>query len=150
MDEFSISEPLNPSEFDRYYELRYRMLRAPWGQPAGSERDELETSSIHLVVRAQDGCIVGCGRLTPETGRCGRIRYMAIDVPYQKMGLGSRLLITLEQRALRLNLQLLRLNARSEQLAFYLKHQYRRLGPGPLLFDQIPHERMEKRLDDGF
>ena len=34
--------PETAEEFDAYYNLRWMVLRAPWNQPTGSEKDEYE------------------------------------------------------------------------------------------------------------
>jgi len=61
-------------------------------------------------------------------------------------GLGRRILAALEGRARALGLRRIVLDAREEAAGFYLRHGYRVLGRGHLLFGVIPHLRMEKRL----
>src|SRR5947207_818363 len=39
------------------------MLRAPWGQPRGSDRDSAEESAFHLLLLDPAGKAVACGRL---------------------------------------------------------------------------------------
>ena len=41
-----VRPPQNPEEFERYRDLRWRILRAPWNQPRGSELDEIEAKEI--------------------------------------------------------------------------------------------------------
>ena len=44
-----IIEPTTSEEFKKYYNLRYEILRKPWGQPQGSEIDDGdETSGINF------------------------------------------------------------------------------------------------------
>ena len=45
-----VIEPQTPEEFKQYFSLRYEILRKPWGQPKGSERDEGEETSIHRMI----------------------------------------------------------------------------------------------------
>ena len=45
----TIKQPESPEEFKQYYELRYRILRAPWGEPEGSEVDEMEDQCFHIM-----------------------------------------------------------------------------------------------------
>ena len=35
----TVIEPQTQEEFKQYYSLRYEILRKPWRQPKGSERD---------------------------------------------------------------------------------------------------------------
>ena len=35
----TVIEPQTPEEFKQYYNLRFEILRKPWGQPKSSERD---------------------------------------------------------------------------------------------------------------
>ena len=39
----TIIEPQTPKEFEAYYLLRYEVLRKPWKQPFGSEKDDMES-----------------------------------------------------------------------------------------------------------
>ena len=56
-----IREPKDNSEFEAYYDLRWRILRKPWGQERGSEKDELEEEAFH-VIAVDNGRIIGGGR----------------------------------------------------------------------------------------
>ena len=40
-DEFALAEPRTTQEWESYFDLRWRVLREPWGQARGSERDDL-------------------------------------------------------------------------------------------------------------
>ena len=46
----NIIEPKSSEEFRKYYNLRYEILRKPWGQPKGSERDDGEDMSSHRMI----------------------------------------------------------------------------------------------------
>jgi hypothetical protein len=72
--------PATESEFEAYYALRWKILREPWNQPPGSEKDEFEGEAVHLAAWDDYGKIIGVGRLhrvvgnRPErTGRLGRV-----------------------------------------------------------------------------
>ncbi len=62
-DELILRSPASPSDWDTYFDLRWRILRAPWGQPRGSERDSAEESAFHLLLLDHAGKAVACGRL---------------------------------------------------------------------------------------
>ena len=55
-------EPQTPKEFEAYYLLRFEILRKPWKMPAGSEKDELENESIHIMACDENKNILGVFR----------------------------------------------------------------------------------------
>jgi ribosomal protein S18 acetylase RimI-like enzyme len=141
-----VLEPSTAEDFRRYYELRWKILRAPWDQPRGSERDPLDESSLHLMLIDARRRILGVGRLHFNTIREAQIRYMAIDIPCQRKGLGSVLLSALETRAMDLGAATMVLDARESALGFYRKHGYIACGSGHVLFNRIAHLHMSKPL----
>ncbi len=139
--------PETPGEWDQYYNLRWRVLREPWGQPLGSERDELDLQSFHAAI--WDGVMpVAVGRLHFNSPLEAQVRYMAVDPNWQGQQLGSRILSLLEARAQSAGAQRVVLNAREDAAGFYHRHGYSVTGPAGLLFGAIPHLQMLKRLDD--
>jgi hypothetical protein len=50
--------PKTALEFEHYYKLRWQILRQPWGQVLGSERDSLEQEIID-----EDNKVLAVGRL---------------------------------------------------------------------------------------
>ncbi len=141
-----IIEPACAEDYRNYYDLRWRILRAPWNQPRGSERDPQDAVSTHLMLVDARGKPLAAGRLHFNTIREAQIRYMAVEVPHQRNGLGSRLLAALEQRARALGAAVIVLDARETALGFYRKHGYQVLGSGHMLFNRIAHVRMSKPL----
>jgi GNAT superfamily N-acetyltransferase len=140
-------EPATPSEFQQYYDMRWKTLRAPWNQPRGSETDALDAASTHLMAVDSGQCVLGVGRLHFSTLGEARIRYMGVATEYRRKGIGTLILRGLENKALGLGAARIVLDARETALGFYLKHGYVATGPGPMLFNRIAHVRMEKRLD---
>ncbi|MGB5261903.1 MAG: GNAT family N-acetyltransferase [Gammaproteobacteria bacterium] len=141
-----IIEPTTAEDFRQYYALRWKILRAPWGQPPGSERDPQDADSMHLMLVDPKHVAVGVGRVHFNSIREAQIRYMAIDVSAQRRGLGSRLLAALETRASELGAARVVLDARETALRFYHKHGYEAVGPGPMLYNSIAHVKMRKDL----
>lgn len=101
---------------------------------------------MHLMLVDAAGEALAVGRLHRLDGHTGQIRYMAVAPAWRGQGLGRRLLAALEARALALGLRRIVLDAREAAAGFYLRHGYRPLGPGHVLFGTIRHVRMEKRL----
>ena len=144
-DSLRIIEPSSADEYRRYYDLRWKILRAPWNQPRGSEQDELEKNSRHFMVLDKK-TVAGVGRLHFNSIREAQIRYMAIDLSQQRKGIGTLLLNALEQCAIDHGAARIVLDAREHALRFYHKNGYSADGPGHVLFNSIPHVQMSKNL----
>ena len=138
--------PATEQQFARYYALRWEILRAPWQQPRGSERDEWESQAHHVMVCDDGQKVAGVGRIHLTTDRQAQIRYMAVAQAYRNQGIGTQILNHLESWAAQQGVRTLFLHARSTASAFYQARGYRILGPGPTLYDQIHHVKMEKPL----
>ena len=54
---FTVVTP-QESDFKEYYLMRWQVLRKPWNQPIGSERDANEESSWHFAVKDELGFII--------------------------------------------------------------------------------------------
>lgn len=143
-----IRAPRSPGELEDYFQLRWRLLRAPWGQPPGSERDQLEAQAIHRLACDPRGRVVAVGRLhrVANDAKRGQIRYMAVDPNWRGRGLGRSLLESLEVEARMLGLERIELNAREAAAGFYARHGYAILGPAQSLYGVIAHLKMAKRL----
>lgn len=137
--------PSTPGEWERYYELRWKVLREPWGQPRGSERDDLDSRSFHAALWDGDDAIAA-GRLHLNSPAEAQVRYMAVDPSRQGQGLGSRILGILEARAVEIGATSIVLNAREEAAGFYRRHAYEKIGSAGLLFGSILHLRMRKQI----
>jgi GNAT superfamily N-acetyltransferase len=140
-----VRAPATDAEWDAYFELRWRILRAPW-QQSGPARDETDDTSIHCMVCDANGRVVAVGRLHQVDTATGQIRFMAVDDSEQRKGYGSLLLHALEQRARERGLDRIVLQARENAVLFYQHHGYRVEEKTFLLFDEIQHYLMSKRL----
>ena len=143
--EVKICKPLTMEEFKKYYDLRWKVLRKPWKQPKGSEKDEREKEAIHIMAYI-DSQIVGAGRLHFNTEKEAQIRYMAIEKKYRRKGIGSLILKELEKRAKETCAEYIILNAREKAVNFYKKHGYKIVKRTYTLFGSINHWEMQKRL----
>jgi len=141
-----IIEPASPEDYQKYYNLRWTVLRAPWNQPRGSERDPRDADSTHLMMIDVRDAAVAVGRLHFNSIREAQVRYMAVVVDQQRRGFGSRLLQALEEKAASLGAACIVLDARETALGFYRKQGYSVDGPGHVLYNCISHVRMSKTL----
>jgi len=145
-EEFTLVEPRTAQEWESYFDLRWRVLREPWGQPRGTERDDLDAESFHLMLRDSSGAVVAVGRLHLNSPSEAQVRYMAVDESHRGRGLGSRILSGLEDRARSERVTGVVLNARDNTINFYRRHGYCVEGPADILFGEVRHFRMRKDL----
>lgn len=141
-----ITKPQTPEEFERYYDLRWRILRAPWDQPRGSEKDEKEDEAIHVMACEEDGIPVGVGRAHFNSPEEAQVRYMAVEENQRGKGVGELILKELERRAGQKGAVYMVLNARDNAVAFYERYGYRIIKQSHTLFGSIPHFEMRKDL----
>lgn len=139
--------PQTPAQFEAYYDLRWRILRAPWQQPRGSERDELENTATHRMIVNQEQQVLAVGRLHALDEARGQLRYMAVDPACRGQGLGKQLLLSLEDAARQQGMTTLVLHAREPVVGFYQQHGYILLGQSHTLFGEIVHYKMYKFLE---
>lgn len=137
--------PATEAQWQGYYQLRYQVLRAPWEQPPGSERDALEAQSHHRMIVNAAGDILAVGRLHLVDAETAQVRYMAVAENARGSGLGAKLLHALEQQAVAIGARRVVLNARDSAVAFYEKSGYQPGAAQPALFG-IPHWQMSKAL----
>jgi ribosomal protein S18 acetylase RimI-like enzyme len=144
----AVEPPQHPADWTAYYQLRYRVLRQPWGQPLGSERvpDDEAPTTTHALWRAPDGGVAGVARLSPSGPGQGQIRFMAVDPTWQGHGVGRQLLEYLEAAARQQGLTAIELHARDNAVGFYQQLGYSVVEPSHTLFGVIPHFLMRKLL----
>jgi GNAT superfamily N-acetyltransferase len=141
-----VRPPQTDEEFARYYDLRWQILRAPWRQSRGSERDELETTADHAAVFDERGAVLAIGRLHLNSPTEAQIRYMAVADVVRGQGVGRQIVEYLEAVARRRGASVIALNAREEVAGFYERLGYEVVGPGPMMFGAITHVKMQKQL----
>ncbi|MFC1505852.1 GNAT family N-acetyltransferase [Thermoproteota archaeon] len=140
-----ILQPKNQVDIEKYYDLRWRILREPWKQPRGSEKDPLEDESIHLMVCINKR-IVAVGRLHFNSDIEAQIRYMAVELNFQNRGFGTLLIGELEKIAKNKGAHHVILNGRDIALQFYQKNGYTIVKKAHTIFGSIEHWKMRKDL----
>ncbi len=147
---FHIQQPFTAEEFKHYYHLRWKILRAPWGQAEGSEKDDIEHLCFHIMAvtsaLTSDSIVIGVARLQYNDETEAQIRYMAVDKLFEHKGLGRELVATMERQAKKTSHTKIILNARESAIGFYQKTGYELVEKSYLLFDLIQHYRMVKKL----
>ena len=142
-----LKSPQVEQEWQDYFDLRWRILRAPWQQPRGSEQDEYEDSAYHVMASDQQRqVIVAIGRIHQLDDHSAQIRYMATAESARGRGIGALVLRELEQQACHWGTTHILLNAREQAVTFYQRHGYRVIAQAEMLFGEIAHLRMQKIL----
>jgi GNAT superfamily N-acetyltransferase len=143
-----IAAPHTPTDWAAYYQLRYAVLRQPWGQPEGSERaeDDAAPTTTHALLLAPDGQALGVGRLHPSSAQQGQVRFMAVHPAAQGQGVGRQVLEYLEEAARLQGLTEIVLHAREQAVPFYQRLGYSVVAPSHTLFGSVPHFLMQKQL----
>ena len=140
-----IRRPINEHEWNAYYSLRYEVLRAPLGQPLGSERNEGDATGIHFALY-EDEILKAIARLDLQDQQIAQVRFVAVDQECQGKGFGLKIMQATEVKAKELGIQKMILHARDYAVEFYIKQGYQNLGASYKLFDVLQHYLMEKNL----
>ncbi len=140
-----IQKAASKEEFEALFDLRWRLLRKPWNQPKGSEKDEREDESYSFIA-ILDNKIIGTARLHKNNEKEGQIRYLAVEKEYQKMDIGKNLMRKIEIHAINLGLESIILNARKTAEIFFEKLGYKVIRKGHTLFNEIEHFVMRKSI----
>ncbi len=142
-----ICSPATSADFEAYFNLRYELLRKPWKEAKGSEKDDQEDSSFHVCAKYNNE-IVGACRLQflDEQKSVAQIRYMCTSNKLQGKGIGKKMLEFAEAYAFENLAQKVILHSRESAVNFYKKCGYTVIEPSYLLFGCIPHFLMEKSI----
>jgi GNAT superfamily N-acetyltransferase len=137
--------PVTGEEFEKYNDLRWRVLGKPWGEkkPAASSHN---SSAFHLA--AWDGDkLIGCGRVEFRSPDEVQVRGMAVDPEYVSHGIGSRVLRGLEEHAARSGVKRIVLHGRENALGFYRNNGYQQGEQSYTKYGSVLHWRMHKDLE---
>lgn len=125
--------PPRKSERKEMYELRWRILRKPFGLPRGSELDNKEHQSHCLIaIHKVSGKIVGTARLTHHQHKSKRkvaiINCVIVDPQYRRKGIGTLLLTRLHKMAKEQGYHAIVLDSRRKSEPFYRSLGYQPQG----------------------
>lgn len=95
-----IKTPKTKEDFTAYYNLRYKVLREPWGQSRGTEKDDYEPISEHLMaIDDQTGKVYGVVKLFEKEPGIAQFSHMAVLKDKQGTGIGKMLIEAVEALA---------------------------------------------------
>ncbi len=144
----NIKSPHSPEEWTQYFHLRWQVLRAPWNQPKGSEKDDIEflNTSFHAMALNNNSKIIGVARIHLLDSNVAQIRYMAVSDAWQGKGVGIGLINYLEHIAQTKGIKKIILQARENALPFYHKLNYKVKEKTFVMYNKIQHFLMEKEI----
>jgi predicted GNAT family N-acyltransferase len=142
----TVRSPQTEQEWEQYYQLRYEVLRKPWNQPLGSEKDKDDATSQHLALFDERGDVMGVCRLQLNSPLEAQVRYMAVSPKVQGQSKGNLLMQAAEEAARKQGAEKLILQARENAVRFYERNGYKVVETSYLLFNSIQHYLMEKYI----
>ena len=124
--------------------LRTEVFINEQGVPPELEMDEFDDSAIHAVAY-HSGIVIATGRLIIDTPNDGRIGRMAVEASARRTGVGSAVLVFLENEARSNGIKQIILHAQDYVKNFYTKHGYIEQGD-TFLEAGILHIEMKKNI----
>ena len=141
-----VRAPQTPEEFERYRDLRWSILRAPWNQPKLTEQDDLENDDFPIMVCEVDGIPIGVGRAHFLSEDEAQIRSISVEPEWEGKGIGTIVLKELEKIVTSKGAKRIIIHARTNAVEFYKKNEYKSVEPSYTLFGEIQHTFMEKKI----
>jgi predicted GNAT family N-acyltransferase len=138
-----IRAPKTDQEWEVYYSLRYRILRAPLNQPLGSERNDGDLTGQHFAL-FWEGKIAAIARLDQAEEGVSQVRFVAVDDAIQGKGFGRIIMEATEKTSIEQGNHKMVLQARDYAVDFYLRLGFTKLDMSHLLFGVLQHYKMEK------
>lgn len=144
-----IKAPKTKEEFKEYYAVRYQVLREPYGQPKGTEKDDFEPISDHfMAVDDHTGAVVGVAKLFEKAPGVANVSHLAVAKNYLRQGIGRKLIGAVEETARQKGYRTIGTMSRLTSTAFFEKFGYRVAGLPAIHFGTIHLVWMEKKLSD--
>ena len=146
MNKLKFVDPYHENRIEDYFFFRWKLLRKPWGQPKGTERDDQEENSLQRMIVDEEGNIIACGRFHLNSPHEAQIRYMAVDTGQRGKGIGKMMMEELESLAMSAGVKTIVLQARENALEFYLACGYTKVKETFVLYNDIQHYLMIKKV----
>jgi ribosomal protein S18 acetylase RimI-like enzyme len=141
-----VRPPKTPEEFQRYRDLRWKILRAPFNQPRITEQDDAGTKDYPIMVCEVDGFPIGVGRAHFISEGEAQIRSISVEPEWEGKGIGTIVLKELEKIVVAKGARRIIIHARNSAIEFYKKFGYKSLESSYTLFGKIEHTLMEKLI----
>ena len=141
-----VRPPTTKEEFERYRDLRWKVLRAPHNQPRITEEDDAGNKDYPIMVCEIDGIPIGVGRAHFITDNEAQIRSISVEEEWSGKGIGTIVLKELEKIVTAKGAKRIIIHARNNAIEFYKKNGYHSVEESYTLFGVIPHTLMEKKI----
>lgn len=142
-----IKTPLTREDFKAYYDLRYRILRQPWAQPRGTEKDDYEPISQHfMAVDTDTDEVVGVIKIYEKEEGVGCFSHMAVVSLRQRQGIGQMLMDAVEDHARNMGYRTIGCYSRLNTTLYFEKAGYRIAGLPTHYFGTTQVVWMEKEV----
>ena len=141
-----VKPPKTLEEFQRYRDLRWKILRAPHNQPRILEQDDAGTQDYPIMVCEIDGIPIGVGRAHFFSKDEAQIRSISVEPEWEGKGIGSIVLKELEKIVIARGARRIIIHARNSAVEFYKKYGYKSVEPSYTLFGEIEHTLIEKSI----
>lgn len=139
--------PKTREEFKEYYDLRYKVLREPWGMQKGTEKDDFEPISQHfMAVDEENHKVVGAVKLYEKEPGVGCFSHLTVATQYQSKGIGKMLISLVEEEARKDGYKILGTQARLNTTAYFERAGYVLKGLPAHYFGTTQVVWMEKPL----
>jgi predicted GNAT family N-acyltransferase len=143
--DIEIRTPRTNEEWEQYYDLRYRILRAPLNQPRGSEQNEGDLTGQHFAL-FENKELMAIARLDQSSVKITQVRFVAVESALQGRGYGKLIMDATEKQAKIDGNEKMILHARDYAVDFYLRLNYTVIEKSYKLFDVLQHYLMQKEL----
>lgn len=140
-----IRSPQTELEWIHYYDLRYRILREPLGQPISEVKTAEDDTATHFALY-EDKQLKAIARLDLKENASAQVRFVAVENKSQGKGFGKKIMLEIENYCKQNQLVKIELQARENAVPFYLSLNYELIEPTHLLFGKIQHFLMVKEL----
>jgi len=148
MADWRIIQPSNSAEWEAYFQLRFEVLRKPWNEPIGSEKSEDDATSLHALILENTGKAIAVARIHQSIKNQLQVRFMAVRPEFQKKGIGGGMLKFVEKIGLKQYPETIEiiLHARENAIEFYKSNGYNIEEESYVLFGEIQHYLMKKKV----
>ncbi len=142
-----IRSPQTKEDFKAYYAVRYRVLREPWGEAKGTEKDDFEAISQHLMAVVEEtGEVVGAIKWLEKSSEVAWLSHVAVLPRWQKQGIGRLLVQAVEKAACDAGYHFIGANSRLNSTSYFERLGYQIKGLPSHYFSTIQLVWMEKQL----
>jgi predicted GNAT family N-acyltransferase len=148
MADWRIIQPSSSAEWEAYFQLRFEVLRKPWNEPIGSEKSEDDATSLHALILENTGKAIAVARIHQLIKNQLQVRFMAVRPEFQKKGIGGIILKFVEKIGVKQYPETTEiiLHARENAVEFYKSNGYNIEEESYVLFGEIQHYLMKKKV----